>query len=430
MNATIVRPLGAIETRMALMHREMQGTNQGCQICVLQGNVASDSILAAAKQLFDTYQALRCAIAQHEGELVFVEHAQWAQWAQSGVQERSFDISAEAEATAMRQQVFEEELNRPLDCASALWRILILREVAAGRVSLVVTCHHAIVDGLASFALIEDLLGKIDQLGSAVLNIPITAPVDAPLAPAIDSFLLPPRATPAVAMLDGVPFQQAAPLQLRRTRNHYVVLSRAEHEQLKQHASAEQLTLNSMLGAALAAAALELGMAQEPVALKSAVSLRHVAPASARLGCYIAVADAQLALGQAPTAVAKSYETQLFVRIGRECMRRSTASAEAVLEVIAQASKMQSFSSGIGLTFPGTIALANTYQHFQVIAYDAAANRVGGNLAVVATVISFQEQLTLGLAFVEPLIDRATVAAFGDAVRARLLNCTNSSIAA
>ncbi|NRR33512.1 hypothetical protein HSX11_25380 [Oxalobacteraceae bacterium] len=417
MTTTTLRPLGAMETRMALMHRELHGTNQGCQICRLDGAVPSHAIWAAAAELFHSYQALRCAIVEQDGVLHFAEHGKFAR-----IQILERLLHADGDPDEQRQHAFEEELNHPLEEISSLWRLMIVRGPAPADVSLVLTSHHAIVDGLAGFNLIDDLLKKIDrQLGA-----PRGEPAgDAALDPAIDQFLLPAReqagvAPPAAAA--GAAFRQLAPVWARRTRNEYVVLSGEEYAQLQSQASATRQTVNSLLGAALASAAVEVGMATTPVPLKSAVSLRHVAPATARLGCYIGVADAGLALEQPLDVVAKDYETQLFVRIGRQCMRRSTVRPEALLATIAQGLESTSFSAGIGLTFPGTIALSGRFEHFAVRSYDAAANRVGGNLAVVATVIGFHDQLTLGLAFVEPLIERATVAALGSAVRAILLD--------
>jgi hypothetical protein len=412
MSRNHLRELGAMETRMALMHREMQGTNQGCQICTLEGDLGNDEIRAAARSLFDDHQALRCVIVDQGDALVFQEHGDFDR---IDLEERS--LHADADPRVARDGVFEDELNRPLDAGHALWRMVILRGPTQRSVSIVITCHHAIVDGLASFALIEDLLRRLDEPGRASQG-------DAPLAPAIDEFLLPARPTqaaPASPSRAPLPFRHFAEMTQRRTRNEYVVLDAGEHEALKQRASAERLTVNSMLGAALAGAALDMGLVADPAPLKSAVSLRHVAPETARLGCYISVADTALALAPAAQVVARQYETQLFMAIGRHCMRRSPVQKRAVSDAIQRAKDSRSFEAGIGLTFPGTIAMTTHYRQFRVTAYNAAANRVGGNLAVVATVISFDGALTLGLAFVDPLIDRSTVRALGDAIRARLI---------
>ena len=409
-----LRALGGIETRMAAMHEGLLGTTQGSQVCVLKGALTLGALCSAARTLHEKYQALRCTVQFEQGTFAFFETVR-------EVDVRQVSVS---DATGFRGAVHEhylDELNRPLDAASSLWRLLLVSGPGHDDAALVMTCHHAIMDGAGMFVLADQLLAHVDRAMAGVRQEPTASMM---LAPEVDSFLAPERArvpesTPAPAQTQAMPHRRQVPLEQRRTFVEYCELSEDAHRSLRRRAALERLSINVLIAAAMARAFAELGFDLEQVPLKTAISLRQFAPepyaAPSRLGCFISVANTPISLDPARSLsqLAECYLKTLNDAFAG-CAANPGEAPARLAKKLEQLRDSQSFAEGIGLTNVGPVSITREFRHFRVVGYAGAANRRAGNVALVVSPSSFGDELGLPITFTEPAMDRMSVRHFAN----------------
>lgn len=411
------RPLGYIETLMALSHAELGGTTQCTYELLLHGRAEPEGLRRAAQETFGKYASLRVVIVERGGALHFVMDDDF-----SRIEIRAATLPSPA---SWKREV-DRELHEPLDAGKALWRVALLSAEGSERHCLVFTFHHAIMDFSAFNEVLMDLLRRMDQEQAEQ-----GASTSIPLPPAIDAFLSPREVEPRAGAARPIPWASHAPLCGRRTRALLDELGAADLARLDALCERERITLNAVLSAILARAAVDAGICTSPVSFKTAVSLRDCARAASAepivMGCYMAVAEAELEVdGRGDTALARALERGLMASVVRDCLGSRAFDTPGLRERLSALRSGGAFG-GLGMTNIGTLDLPVSFQSFVLEDLVPLANRVAGNHAVVAHVYRSRGTLKTLLVYPEPLLDARTVATIRERFRSGLEALTAGS---
>lgn len=405
----LLRPLGHIETAMTVQHHILGGNTQGAQLVGVLGNIPQKAFIEAIHLLFDQYTALRCRIVRLENQFCFFMHDDF---------ERIKINIIHTSATDDWLRVFEHEVDERLDPEQSLWRCTLVEGPNHGDTKIILTMHHAIVDGSGFFVLFGDLLSYLDLLleGHSVSPQPLGMPKP------IDEFLFSgsdvPRKNNAV-VCPPIPFCHDIELDKRTTKTLLSHLPPDDTLRFEAKCKSKRLSVNSVLSAALVLASINGGCFQGPVSFKTAVSLRDRASAEVpthMLGCYITVADATLDVtGLNIEQIAKDYDKQLLSNMLSVCLKRQTGSIDAFENYSLGVKESRSFVQGMGITGAGRVELSLNYKSFTLNDWQTLNNRVGGNLAIVLHTLSFADSLKFGFVYAEPIMDPMVVRRISDA---------------
>jgi Condensation domain len=408
-----LRPLGAIESAMAALH-EQGGTTQTSSLIELTESTISAALLQkAAQHLQLCHSLLQAVIIEHEGALHFVQPTLMPM-----LTIRSAPISKERWAW---ESEFAAELNLPLDPTISLWKLALLHDEETRVHTLILTCHHALVDAVSLATLLTELLQIADALfDGRVLPLPPRE-----MAEPIDAFLRGDAAT-AISPLqaEGPSYEQHAPIAARHTAVCFDQFDSKQLAHIHQRARAHDVSLNSWLAAALLLAAHQTGLGDQ-LRINSAVSMRErTQPAigNAALGCFIRVLPCEFDLvGGGMTQVARTYHVamkQQLSEIDTRIPSPDFSQLRANAERLTQASR---FVQGVALTNHGRVqfpALTN----FSVLRYLNVANRCAGNFAVALHATTYAQTLTLSFTYPVPLISTHTIVRLRASLRASLMS--------
>lgn len=399
----LLRPLGHIETAMTVQHHMLGGNTQGAQLVGVLGDIPYDTFVEAIRLLFDQYTALRCRIVRMENQYCFFVHDDFER-----IQIRIIHTSAANDWL----KILEHEVDERLDPERALWRCTLVHGPHPGDTKIILTMHHAIVDGSGFFVLFGELLSYLDLLmeGRSV------SPQSIGMPKPIDEYLLTGGSTPRknnAVVCPPIPFYRDIELDKRRTRMLLSQLAPDDTFRFEAKCKSKRLSVNSVLSAALVLASINAGGCQGPVSFKTAVSLRDRANAEVpthMLGCYITVADAALDVtGRNIDQIAKDYDKQLLSNMLSVCIRRQSSSIDSFEKYFLGVKESQSFAQGIGITGAGRVELPLTYKAFSLNDWQTLNNRIGGNLGVVLHTLSFSGSLKFGFVYAEPIMDSIVV---------------------
>ena len=416
MSQSLGRPLGQIETSMAVMH-ELNGSTQTASLLSFAGPLSAATLQRAAEKLHGRHPLLRSRIVENEQALHFQTDVPFAQ---IKVHNHTL-LSGQTPA-----QLLQRQLDSVLDPQRSLWRLLLLSTADRRHHHLLLTCHHAIADAVSLARLLGELLSLCEsqQTGASMSTAqePLVAALEAHMEPAQEP--LPPCETPGT-----VRFLQSVPLARRRTGVRRLLLDKQISEELRRLTKAQGLSLNSLLAGALLKAASEVDLGKQ-IRINTAVSLRQRAAqpiGDAAIGCYIGVASHCLAAAaRSPVALALDYQRQLHASLPHLAKRQAEQNLEATRTRIHSLRSYQSFAHGIALTNHGAISFPH-YRHFQLLDYANAASRVAGNFAVALHVTSFAAALSLCFTFPAPLMDEARIRLMKSKLHQSLLDFISTS---
>lgn len=398
----VLRPLGHMESMMTLMHMHYRGATQGAQFVTLDRKIPTAQIVSAARTLFDSYVALRCAIDQQGNEFLFVDGVTFD------------DVPIRHAVVGRRDEVRNMMLHEvavPVDPSIALWRLVVIDHLDDSEQSILFVGHHAILDVDGIYALMDELLSFVD----AAVGGKSYAAASYPLAPAIDTYLQAPAGKLAAApATPAIPFEKYVPVSERRTAISSCTLSATQWHSLGVRCNNDGIKSNSLLMAAVCCAAIDAGLSSPLVSCRSAVSLRDLARLGSatadRLGCYIGIAETTLECGNGDMQhIARDYEKKLLTYIVRSLSRRPEFSMTSLLERIAVLRDSTSFLQGIAISNLGEVRMRRQYDNFTVLDFCPVANRVAGNFAFVGHVYLFGEELRVDFVYTKPLISKETV---------------------
>lgn len=391
------RALGHLESQMALMH-EQAGTTQTCSAVRLSGRLTSTRLHSAVRTLQARHALLRCCIEDEGTELVFSP-------------DRPLDtppltIVDTAECPPL-DRLLEQELADTLDAAVGLWRLTLYSAYPTQEHCLLLTCHHAIADAVTLPQLLGELLILCASTSEALQ---VSAEQGLPLP--LEAYQLCTTHRQRPAMPPAPPHQQQAALGDRRTRVIRCIFPEPVLTQLLSSARHAQLSLNSLLAAALLQSASRVGLG-ERINLASAVNLRQRVNRpipDQQLGCYIGVACTELCVDDRPLLeLAASYQAQLRQQLPDQiCHQPGDIPLSTRRTQIQQLAGTTSFSQGIALTNHGVIELPKPAE-LTLLDYANVAARCAGNFAVAVHATTFQNSLSLCFTFVEPLTSTARI---------------------
>ncbi len=405
-----LRPLGAVESAMAALH-EQGGTTQTSSMIELTGPMSTAVLKKAAQHLQLCHPVLQAVIAEHEGALHFVQPVMTPILAI-----RSVPIS---KGKCEWESELEAELNLPIDPTISLWKLALLHNEEARTHTLILTCHHALVDAVSLVVLLTELLHIADALfdGRALPWQPRE------MAKPVDNFLQGDAATVAMPLqIEGPAYEQHAPITARHTAVCFDQFDSTQLAQINTSARIHEVSLNSWLAAALLLAAQHIGLGSQ-LRINSAVSMRertHPAIGNAALGCFIRVAPCEFdLLGRDLTQVARTYHAAMKEQlsgIGTRLPSPDFLNLRANAQRLAQATK---FVQGIALTNHGRVQFP-ALTHFSVLRYLNVANRCAGNFAVALHATTHAQTLTLCFTYPVPLISTHTIVRLRASLRALL----------
>jgi hypothetical protein len=416
MQQNLSRPLGQIETNMALMH-ELNGCTQTASLLSFEGPLSAATLQRAAEKLHWRHPLLQSRIVESANALHFKSDVPFAQ-----IKVNNHTLLA----GQLPAQLLQRQLDSVLDPQRHLWRLLLLSTPDRRRHHLLLTCHHSIADAVSLAHLLGELLSLCEsQQTGAALNIP-----QEPLAGSLEAHMEPALEPPTPCETPGpVRFLQSVPLARRRTGVRRLLLDSQTSNELRRLAKAQGLSLNSLLAAALLKAANEVDLGKQ-IRINTAVSLRQRAAqpiGDTAIGCFIGVASHCLnVVARSLTDLATDYQCQLQGSLPHMAKRQPAQDLETMRTRIHSLRSYQSFAHGIALTNHGAINFPH-YRHFQLFDYANVASRVVGNFAVALHVTGFASALSLCFTFPVPLMDEARVRLMKSKMRQSLLDFISTS---
>lgn len=392
------RPLGQIETSMALMH-QLNGSTQTTSLLSVGGTLPTEIINQAAAALHARHPLLHSRIEERADALHFCADVPFEHIAVQCLPSRT---------GTTQNQLLQQQLDQVLDPSCQLWRLLVLSDAQATQHLLLLTCHHAIVDAVSLVQLLDEFLDDCERLCSGLTLQchvePLAEPLEAHLADAS-------APAPVCATPPGLPYLQTLALEQRTTGVSRLLLQRSLSNHLQRMAVQQQLSLNSLLAGALLKSAEDIGCGPQ-LRIGTAVSLRQRAARTitrSSIGCYIGVAHQCLNVADRTLLdLATDYQQQLRASLPMQALRQPDIGLSARRQDIDRLRQQQGFSQGIALTNHGNI-LFSPRQHLQVHDYVNVASRVAGNFAVAVHVTRFQGCLSLCFTFAKPLMSETQI---------------------
>lgn len=398
MDATYERPLGQLETQMALMH-EQGGTTQTCSALRLSGELDSGHLRAAAQALNARHALLRCRIRDDGQQLSFC--------ADRPLDDAPVQVLPLGERFNLGR-LLEHELAQPLAPEISLWRLVVLSDDRRHEHCLLLTCHHAIADAVTLPQLLSELL-QLCAIEATEQRQAVGSVLPPPLEQQQERQL---HVAPTAPAATAPPHEQLAPLDQRSTRVVRRIVPASVLQRLLLQARQLGLSLNSLLAAALLKAAHEEGLGQR-IGLASAINLRQRIARpfdDRRLGCYIGVARTELQVQERSLReIAADYQRQLHALLPTQALyQERSGSLTERRDQVRQLTSSPCFTQGVALTNHGVIRIAGP-EGLVLRDYANVASRLAGNFAVAVHATTFQGSLSLCFTFVEPLISTARI---------------------
>lgn len=414
-----VRKLGAIETRMALFHANLNGSTQGTQAIffnladAVNGVLDHNQFLHAAKTLYDYYIALQCAIKKNGDDLWFYRSA-------------AFDDIAvrylHVEHSAGLDSLINECLDQPLDAAKSLWRLQLVSIGTSGQYVLLLSAHHSIIDANG----MHDLANNFFRILAAILSgetLPELELIEFPLA--VDELLQPAVAPVSAPALTARPHDVTCPIDYRRTGWQFLALPQDQTAALNQALQHDNVKLHSLVSAALCQALHAQGIVDTSFNFGTAVSLRFLQDSNPDylnpLGCYMAIAFNPLHIDEDLVSFARRYDRELMQKIITGCLSKVETNYTDFEAATHKIALLDNFSQGVGITNMGRVGIAEEYPGIEVTDYRMLANRVSANFSVVAHCYDFRGQQYLGLVYPKPCLADEVVARVIDDLQRRLV---------
>ncbi|MFI9630544.1 hypothetical protein [Streptomyces sp. NPDC052042] len=423
--AGALRRLSDVEATFAYTHALMAGTSQVTTRLSLRGTASSTALERAVLRWEQDVPLLRLRIEERPDGLWFRE----ARGAEAGRLRCGSPPGARTP-----DDVLKAELNEILPTGGPLWR---LRAVQAEREThLYFTRNHAISDGHSTGAVLRALLDHLPDPGSGPERdrAAVLRQASAGVGPFEDVRRLPPDAdgleyqrpsapTPAAppwtAEPEAVPFDATARWTERAADFTALQLSMRQTAELRAWCRAERVTVNQVLGAALAESWTRVADRTD-VRLLTAVSLRGRYPGPLPdVGCFITVVGVPVA----PHADGIAETARRYGAALREADARWRPSRRGHAEIrraVVQAAEAAE-APGICITNVGVADPAFGVHAERVTDFLTVVNRTGANYGLVLHAATFAGALSLALAHGTPTTDPATARAVARDLGLRLI---------
>jgi len=346
---------------------------------------------------------LRCRIIEKEdGSFFFSENAV-----------EVFPVLREAAKDA--SSFFEELLQEPFQSGYPLWEIALTRISHSSHIFLKI--HHALADGTAA----RSLLCEILRIAGGEPPGPSLG-----LRPSVEELVAGGRQTfaePLPVPANSLPWKFAATASIKE-RLCRVCLMELDCEALRVRAHRDQLTINSLLMAALAKAAAELPGFPSEAALILPVSVRHrIEPAvpDEEMGCLIGNALVYWEDGSSSDIgkVASALGEQLWQALGAAITGPEKFEPSTVEAAIAPFRDPAQSSFGYPLALSNLGKGDNPPSCVEALWFGASV--CPGHLGVLTAASTVGDKLCLAFHYAEPLVEGESVGMFAESVRRLLI---------
>lgn len=409
-----VRYLGYVETLMTLMHRSYSGTTQGSEMISLDRIIATNKIEKSAEFIFSKFQLLRCSISEHDNKLYFRENIDFCD-----ISVRQINALSDAQLWTSYQQ----EVDTPIDSNNGMWRVLIIND--QHRSHIILTCHHAAIDAASFFTLINSML---EIAGQSTEQYPLLCDYE-PASCAVDDLLPVRQGTPPFNKFTPLAYQKNAAISDRNTGAINLVLPGNYIDDINKFCKGTSMSENSLLTSVFLKALLNAKLINPITGFRTAVSNRDKPLERLNgLGCYISVADNVIDVSQPLVQVMKQYQAELYRRILSDCRSRPLWTLPTLQHEIDKLSGLNAFIHGAGVTNIGEVKIKTNFDAFNVIDFDAIANRLVGTASCVMHIIKFNNQLKLTFVYTQPLISNSSAALLTNEYMKMLDHLLNSGI--
>lgn len=393
------RPLGYIESLMAVTHEEMAGATQIAHAVFLEGPVTGAMCSAAVMALARTTAILRCSIQDVDGALRFVENVS---------PEAIWGGMISAPTVEQQQMLIGDEVDRPLKMGGPLARVTWIDGPSALQAGFVLVMHHAVTDAASICDFVARILAHMDRDDEQLDMTEHHEPV--PIA--VDEYLKKVSQGVPASFGASVPHQNVAGASERRTQWHTDVLSASGLRRLRQQCAQRSVKPHSLITAALCVASHASGACPVIVPLKTAVSLRGLRtygiPKGIGLACYIAVADTPVNVESDDIwEIARLYDRGLFRTILRQCNTVPPTNLGEIRAFVKKLASAGAFASGIAVSNFGDTTPPEI-RRFRVLDYSSLVNRRAGNFLVSLQADYFRGTARFRMVFPHPLVSKDT----------------------
>ncbi|PXX79235.1 condensation domain-containing protein [Rivihabitans pingtungensis] len=408
-NKLIHRQLGYMEARMHLMQSMFHGSTQGALAVRLEGELNIQHLHQALQRAVYDFPIMRTVIAECDGQPCFVDGASGALPVTVVAREQDDDW----------RKVLARLNDQPLDAARQLWRLVVLTptQVTPGQPpchDLLLCLHHALMDGTAADTFLHRVLTYCTH--------PACPPQDArprSVPPAAET-VLPTKMQMTwsefvgwqreqqaqLPVLPPLPHLATMPLQARRTALATMHVDAGQLARLMDWAARQDVTLNSVLSAALLLAVDAHTPGREQWALYTTFSLRRLCAAQIDehdVGCCMTVLPTvHRVSGQEVGSLAREHQHALARAVMRQTRVPVSVDVAQLREALMPLRHLTHFVSDLGLTF-GESRLQSAYGDLRIRHFYPSVNRSLGNLALAVHGVRLNESLFLTFNHTVPL---------------------------
>lgn len=412
------RKLGFWETTCKFGHDYFAGTSNVVMRANIRGQLIPMHFLSALKLLYHRHPVLRAVIKEQQREWYFFY-------------QENFDhipvVFLDNNANEFEwHEVVENEMLQQFRQENYLWRVKVLQANQQQQHVIIITFHHATVDGLSTVNFIHELLQIYSQLLQGH-TIDLEALSQLPAIEQMlkqknswDNFLRHKENSKLqLASQQTWEFHQFQPLAKRVMRNIYCTLSADQVVKLQQQARKQQATINAALNAAMLLAAQYQQGAPLNTTLHTPINLRKYCEpmvASAHLGCYISiVTTAHQDINNTTDFwwLARDYRQQLIDKIPAVgfCPCDFSLSNFDIMELIhlfdmPGSTKRRFFSAGFGISNLGHVQLQSNYGALILDDFMFCTNHVMGEYIIFLHVVTMKDEMRLCFSYAEPLVDK------------------------
>jgi hypothetical protein len=391
----VIRPLGAIESKMWAFHKNLNGSTQGTQVIDFESSLTEKYFFRAIEKLYDSYVALQVSIKKVDGTLSFVRDVSFSK---VKVEYIIFD------SLNKRNEVISEYLDTPLTADENLWKVALLRKENTSNFSLVFSAHHAIIDANGMHDLADTLFDYIDQLldGTDIIAKPVSS-FPKPVDDLLHDIPTTNNADPGCI----TPHYTISDIQARTTGWQNTKISKERFICLNENLEKKGIKFNALISSAMCLASEKLKIMKSPFNYGTAVTLRFLQDSHSQysnpLGCFMSIAtntvDTQ---NHDLISLAKRYDKDLMFKIMTSSLAKEKIDIEQIKDATKNLSLSENFSQGIGITNMGKVNITTHRKNIVIHDYSMLASRVAANFAFVTHCYELNGVLNISVVYAKP----------------------------
>ena len=413
------RQLGFWETMCEIAHDGFNGTGMVLQVTRVRGPLREELVRTSLVVLARRHPLLRARLRHHPSasSLEVDEHPG----------PPPLRTLARTDETQW-MRIAEDELCRKFVAEDgALYRVVLVLDAQGRSSELVMVFHHVISDGISVMRFASDLLSLCAAAASGTET---SAGPPLPMLPAVEDLLPGSRSWAgflARQVLDvalgpkpaPIGYADHAPIEARRTRSIYRVVSETQLSRLAQRCQEERTTIGGSLNAALMVAAAEVFGIPSPskANVSSAVSLRKsCAPeiGTEHFGCYVTVLLTKHTIDPARS----------FWELSRDCREQLDGQMRArrfqpkkfskgllttgARNVLQQGDRRRQFTMGYVVSNLGRLDLPQRHGPFHVEEMHFGTSRHAGDYALGLNVVTVFDRMFCAFGYESPLVSEAS----------------------